>query len=224
MSALDFLKEKKAEIDYKSICDKMSKLNLNMETQNNGCHTLTSKVGSLEYRFNERNQNHNLSYNGKVVFDREDLYTDTIYNVLDQEQLKNVKIAFKTGLLDKNIIDNKSSIRAYEEMVEKMNTEDHGNLSIKCNESDDYSSILTSNKIGHISLLSNKKSRINGEMTTAITLKLKDKVVYESLETPNGLNILKISSSAIPELKEEIENNPQENKNKSSKLRIKPKK
>ena len=200
MSIIDFLEEKKAQLDYKTICSKMKKLNPNISIDKNGNKTIVSKVGELEYKFNELNQKNVLKLNGVIVFDKEDIYTDTVYNINDVNMIKNVKNHLSNSM--DGVLDLKQTIEGYEKITKRLHNVGF-NGSHKSSIKDGV--IIAENNFDNISYKS-KGTLINDELLDVIELKMNDQVVYKVRKTEKGNDYLKIDGSALDQVSGAISN------------------
>lgn len=197
---IQFLEEKKAQLDYKMICSKMKKSNPNISIDKNGNKTIVSKVGELEYTFNELNQKNVLKLNGIVVFDKEDLYTDTVYNVNDVNMVKNVKNHLSNNM--DGVLDLKQTINEYEKITKRLH---HVGFNGSHTSSIKDGVIIAENNFDNISYKS-KGTLINDELLDVIELKMNDQVVYKVRKTEKGNEFLKIDGSALGQVSGTISN------------------
>lgn len=100
MEILDFLKDKKAEIDYEVLCKKIIHNNFTEIPSDLGTK-VEGRLGDLYVTYNDHNQEYKLFMNKEVVFHKEDIYTDSIVHINNLDKVKEAKQEYKDSLKEK---------------------------------------------------------------------------------------------------------------------------
>ena len=221
MSIIEFLESKKTQRDYNKLCEKMKKTNVRLSENDNGNKIIESKVGDLEYSFNDLEQKNVLKLNGFVIFDKVDIHGDTTYLTNDIEMIKSAKNNFSKNqneALSLNQIKDE-----YQKITKRLlyvNFDGSNQSKIKNNMA------ITENNFDNISY-SNREEL--SSCLTIDTLRLGQDIIYSSRKTEKGTQITIMDFDALTKISEKIENKLQQGKpdvnnrslnNKASKRRI----
>ena len=199
----------------------MKKTNVRLSENDNGNKIIESKVGDLEYSFNDLEQKNVLKLNGFVIFDKVDIHGDTTYLTNDIEMIKSAKNNFSKNqneALSLNQIKDE-----YQKITKRLlyvNFDGSNQSKIKNNMA------ITENNFDNISY-SNREEL--SSCLTIDTLRLGQDIIYSSRKTEKGTQITIMDFDALTKISEKIENKLQQGKpdvnnrslnNKASKRRI----
>lgn len=214
---LDFLKQKKAERLYKNICSKMHNVNSDL-LENGDSFIVKSKIGKLEYSFNDQNQEITLKYDGDVIYHKEDIYTDSEVHICNLERADFASSYLKEEL--KNPLPTrKEALSDYKKMVNKLSTINTGNFE---NGTDD-NLLFIRNKINGIDF-NLEYSLAGDDKDQMTTIKMGNEILFKEHSNSFGEKVFVLKASKIQDMiKNYDQKNDQKNDENTQKNRTKMK-